>query len=97
MVAYTQSYFSASSTPHAREPGPVPLPMATMFSTPAARARSSTDWRSALNCSISRWAWESTNMSEGVSPKEEWELLKPRADGDIFQEARQHRGAFFAE
>ena len=38
------------------------MPMATMVSTPAARARSITASRSASNCSLSRWQWESISI-----------------------------------
>src|SRR5579864_4057096 len=52
--------------PQSSDPGPVPLPIATTVSTPAARARSSIADRSAPNCSISGCAWESTNKSSSV-------------------------------
>src|SRR5690348_14868974 len=63
IVASIHSCFSASSMPQASVPGPVPLPMATMVSMPAARARSSTWARSPSNCDISRCACESTNKA----------------------------------
>src|SRR6266576_3153496 len=61
------SYVVASVMPQSNEPGPVPLPMATIVWTPVSRARASICSRSELNCSISRWAWESTNTLVGRS------------------------------
>ena len=49
------SWRSARRMPASRSGGPSPVPMATMRSTPAARARSITASRSASNCALSRW------------------------------------------
>src|SRR5437879_2355091 len=69
-----------------RVPGPVPLPMARIFTTPAARARSSISARSVSNLGPSRCAWESTSI-----------LLEASADRDVFEKAGEDRQAFLAD
>src|SRR5258708_6563637 len=54
----------ASARACARWEESMSVPMVTIRSTPASRARCSTAGRSAANASLSRWAWESTSMTD---------------------------------
>src|SRR5580693_4591207 len=101
-----KSCCSASWIPQSRDPGPVPLPIATIASTPASRARASICSRSASNCFISRCAWESMNIGRwslvigcvvtGGSPVrlvvevKKLALFQSRSHRHIFEETRKH-------
>src|SRR6201987_1265985 len=74
------SYFSASWMPQSKLTGPSPLPMATMVSTPASRARVITSSRSESKRWPSRWAWESMNtvVSNPLVADGRWLMAKRR-------------------
>ena len=65
--------------PQSKFTGPSPLPMATMVSTPASRARAITSSRSASKRWPSRWAWESMNIVARQSADGWWSLADGRS------------------